>query len=207
MLKHLSTFFTLMAIASLLVGTPAMGAVIIDPPSGGTTGGSFPGFPPSNLFDGSVAATDIGVTSYGSTDGQFAGNGEGPHDIFMDYGSSITAVGVAYSQRAGDDPLADKVGLIEFWFSDTDFGAVIPASSPDVTATITNTTDQILTEYGFGAAASGRYVAARFTAAASIPSANNPGGSEMRLLAVPEPGSVALALLASVMGLAVARRR
>lgn len=207
MMKKLCVCSALLATACLMSGSPTLGAIIIDPPSGGTTGASFPGFPPSNLFDGSVSAADVGSTSYGAGDSQFAGNGVGPHVVFMDYGSSVTAIGVAYAQRAGNDPLADKVGLIEFWFSNDDFGGVIPASSPDVSTTITNTTNQVLTEYDFGGSASGRYVAARFTAASLDPPTNNPGGSEMRLLGVPEPATNVLFLLASASaGFAALRR-
>ncbi|XAM00104.1 PEP-CTERM sorting domain-containing protein [Phycisphaeraceae bacterium D3-23] len=177
-------------------------AAVLGAPVSSTASSEFSGaFVGTNLFDASVSDSDIGVTAYGTADGQWAGSGVGPHTIFMDYGSSITATGVAYAQRAGDDPLLDKVSTIEFWFSNTDFGGVTPVTTPDAVATITNTGDTVLTEYALGGTFSGQYVAARVSTTAT---SGNPGGSELRMTFIPEPGSLALLGLA---GLMVARRR
>lgn len=159
-------------------------------------------FTVDQLFNATVSDSDIDSTVFGA-EGQWAGPGAGPHEIFMDYGSSITASGVAYSQRLGDDPAADKVGTIEFWFSDTDFAGVFPVSAADVVVTVTNTSDSVFTNYDFGGSFSGQYVAARFISAPGAPTTHNPGGSEMRLT-IPEPGSLALLSLG---GLLIARRR
>lgn len=188
---------------ALLMAGPSQAGMIVDADGPDTaTGPAFgAGFEVTNLFDSVVTDGDIGVTDYAGMDGQWAGPGLGPHDIFLDYGSSITASGVAYSQRAGDIATADKVGTIEFWFSDTDFGGVIPGTPADGTATVTNVTDSILTEYDLGGTFSGQFVAARFTSV--VGGTFNPGGTEMRLT-IPEPGSLALLTLG---GLAMLRRR
>src|SRR5690606_34097520 len=113
----------------------------------------------------------------------------------------------AYSQRLGNDPVADKVGTIEFWFSDSDFVGTFPGGAPSAVVNVTNTTDTILTSYDLGGVYSGRYVAARFTAASLLPPTNNPGGTEMRFLApVPEPGTILLLTLAGVAGTVGVRR-
>lgn len=207
MLNHLRTWAAFFAATMLVSGTTVCAQQIVPPPAS-VTGPTFGApFTVDQLFDASVSSADLGVTAYGTEDGQWAGPGEGPHELFMDYGASVSVNGVAYSQRAGNDPVADKVGLIEFWFSDTDFADVFPATTADATATITNTTDTVLTAYDLGGVFSGQYVAARVTAASLDPPVNNPGGTELRLLApVPEPASVLLLSLISIIGLGVLQR-
>ncbi len=188
----------------LLFAAPSQSATLVDadgPDS--VTGPTFGApFTVDQLFNATVTGADIDSAVFGG-EGQWAGPGAGPHEIFMDYGTSVTASGVAYSQRLGDDPAADKVGTIEFWFSDTDFSGVFPVSPADVVVTITNTSDSVFTNYEFGGTFSGRYVAARFFSAPSAPPTHNPGGSEMRLT-IPEPGSMALLAIG---GLTLLRRR
>jgi len=193
--------FVLGAVACV---APAAAAGTIVSATGPTTvtGPEFgAGFELSNLFDETVADADLDTTAFGAVAGtQWAGPGLGPHTIFMDYGSSITASGVGYAQRSGDTAGFDKVTQIEFWFSDTDFGGILPGGVADATVSVTILDDTVLNEYAMGGSFSGRYVAARFTATGQQ---GNPGGSEMRLT-VPEPGSLALLGLG---GLMLARRR
>ena len=54
----------------------------------------------SKLFDATVTAADIGVTGYG-TEGQYAGSGLGPHNVFMDFGAPVTTDGFVYGAAAG----------------------------------------------------------------------------------------------------------
>jgi hypothetical protein len=165
-----------------------------------------PDFAANKLFDATVTEADLNTTTYGA-EGQWAGPGAGPHAIFMDFGQIISTDGVAYAQRLGDDPLADKVGTIEFWFSDTTFGGTLPGRPADANVSITNTGDQVLTSYGLGGLFSGQHVAARFTAASLTPPANNPGGSEMRLiLSIPEPSMLVLGGMA-IIGLVLMTQR
>ncbi|WP_442482122.1 PEP-CTERM sorting domain-containing protein [Aeoliella sp. SH292] len=136
----------------------------------------------TNLFDEVVTDANIGVTQYGAGGGtQWAGVGTGPFNVFMDYGSPLTGVdGFVYSQRLGGNPALDKVGRIDFWFSNTDFGGVIPGTPANASVTVTNTATPILTQYTFGGADfSGQYVAARFIAPPG--GGGNIGGSEFRL--------------------------
>jgi hypothetical protein len=207
MRNNLAPSIAAMAALVLMGGIPAEGANVIGPPVS-VTGPTFGDpYTVDKLFDSVVTAADINITAYGGINGQWAGPGAGPHTLFMDFGSSITASGLAYSQRLGNDPVADKVGTVEFWFSDSDFLGVTPGDAPSAIVSLTNTTDTVLTSYDLGGVYSGRYVAARFTAASLLPPTNNPGGTEMRFLApIPEPSTVVLMTLVGMVGAAVLRR-
>lgn len=135
----------------------------------------------TNLFDATVTNADVGNTLYGNPDGQWAGVGAGPFNVFMDFGSSLTGVdGFAYSQRLGATPTTDKVGKVDLWFSNTNFDGVLPATPADASVTVTNVTTRLFTQYSFGQNEfSGRYVAARFSAPTG--GGGNIGGSEFRL--------------------------
>lgn len=135
----------------------------------------------TKLFDETVTDADVGNTVYGGGSTQWAGFGAGPFDIFMDYGSVLNGVdGLAYSQRQGSNPDLDKVGRIDLWFSNTDFNQTIPGTPADISVSISNTANPILTQYTFsGMDFSGQYVAARFFA--TIGGGGNIGGSEFRL--------------------------
>ncbi|WP_442485626.1 hypothetical protein [Aeoliella sp. SH292] len=195
MLRHLATTMAAATVITLAAQSAAAYQVIAPPVA--SSGPQYDGnYSVAKLFDASVTDGDVGVTSYGNPDGQWAGFGEGPHEVFMDFGASISPSAIAYAQRSGDLADADKIGAVDFWFSDTDFAGIFPVDAPDTTATITNTTDTILHPYSLGGTFSGQYVAARFNAASPGLAINNPGGSEFRFLAVPEPSSVLLATLA-----------
>ena len=156
-------------------------------PTGSTANSEFPGFEVGMLFeDATLTGSDLGVKEYGAADAQYAGQGVGPMELFLDYGGSITANYLAYAQRVGGDPIADKVGQIELWFSDTDFGGVIPAAAADKTVDI-NELSGLITPYSLNGEFSGQHVAARLTIAdisLSQP-ANNIGGNELRLATGP----------------------
>lgn len=205
MLRHLAASMATAAIITLSTQN-AVAYQVIAPPVA-SSGPQYNGdYSVAKLFDASVSDSDVGVTSYGNPDGQWAGPGEGPHEVFMDFGASISTSAIAYAQRSGDLADADKIGTVDLWFSDTDFAGVFPADAPDTTATITNPTDTILHPYSLGGTFSGQYVAARFNAATLGIDPNNPGGSEFRFLAIPEPSSVGIATLACA-GLLSWRRR
>lgn len=183
---------------------------ILPAPSGRSATSEFGGaFVAESLFDGTVSDADVGATVYGVTDNQWAGVGPGPHQIYMDFGASVTASGLAYAQRAGAiGGNNDKVGKIELWFSNSDFGGSLPATPPDavVTPAIPSPNTGLLLNYSLGGVRSGRYVAASFTALdlSLPPNVNNIGGSELRLT-IPEPGSLMMTGLASMIGGAVIR--
>ena len=127
---------------------------------------------------------------------QYAGLGADPKVVFMDYGSSVTANWFAYSQRSGADPTADRVGTFEFWFSNTDFGGVLPATAPDASFQLdpadNRLRDSALRPYTLNGDHSGQYVALRLTVSelSSMQATNNIGGHEFRLL--DGPGDVVL---------------
>lgn len=171
-----------------------------------------PNWGPQRLYDASPTASDIGTGFAAGTSLQYAGNGIGPHVLVFDYGQSVNFTGIAYSQRLGGDPIADKVQDIDVWATDTDPGAattVLPGTlgaadgntgQLDTTAGATN-----FLNYDVGNL-SGRYVIFQFND--SGPGSFNPGGSEMQLTfdpaLVPEP---ATGLLGAFGMLLLLRRR
>ncbi|NQU22996.1 MAG: LamG domain-containing protein, partial [Candidatus Nealsonbacteria bacterium] len=132
-------------------------------------------FAVSNLFDGPITAADIGTTN--NLGNQYAGGGIGPHTVYMDYGSSITADSFVFSQRAGTNAALDKVTQIEFWFESSDPGGpTVPARAADEIVTMSNTADAILTPETFADGPfSSQYVIMHLTG-----NGGNPGGSEFR---------------------------
>lgn len=158
-------------------------AEILDAPTSVTASSEYAAeYAVSNLFDAAVTDADVGSTFFGNPDGQWAGVGIGPFNVFMEFATPLSGVdGFAYSQRLGANPILDKVGQIDFWFSDTSFGGVLPATPADASVTLTNTTNSTFTQYNFGGKSfSGQFVAAQFF---SVPGATggNIGGSEFRL--------------------------
>lgn len=152
------------------------------------------------LYDGVVTVADVGTTD--NLGEQWAGSGLGPHYAVYDMGSSIELAGIFYAQRLGNDPAFDKVNQIDFWLQDSDPGVVTsdPVGTLDYSLAVTNTTNQELTEYDFGGTVgTGQYVIMKMTG-----NAGNPGGSELVLATIPEPGS---AMLLSLLLFAGAYRR
>lgn len=122
---------------------------------------------------------------------QYAGLGPEPKTVFFDYGSSVSANWFAYAQRSGGDPTADRVGMFEFWFSNTDFGGVVPSATPDAVVELLPSDprllDSALRPYSLSGTQTGRHVAMRLTVSevsANQPT-NNIGGHEFRLLSGP----------------------
>lgn len=150
-------------------------------------------FAAANLFDGS------GELGLSANNNQWAGLGGGPHTIDFDFGTAVSVNALGYAQRQGGNPAVDKVTSVSLYFSDINgvFGGV-----PNTVLSITNVTDNLLTEYSLGSAQSGRYLRAVFTG-----NGGNPGGSELRFYGavVPEPAAGLLTFLAS--GALLARRR
>jgi hypothetical protein len=164
------------------------------------------------LFDEPVSLSDVGTTVYGldqAVAGQWAGPGPGPHALFFDYGTTVDISGILYAQRAGaaagDN---DKVGEIQFWFSDVDFAGILPATAPDavVNPSVPAPNSGLLLAYELGGLFTGRYVAASFLPLDPNinPAVNNIGGSELRFT-VPEPSALVVLVFAGV-GLAAVRR-
>lgn len=92
-----------LAILSIAFGlTPfSMAQSVIAPPVTVTASSEFSGdFAVTMLFDAPVTNADIGATPFG-VEGQYAGNGLGPHSVYMDFGADISTGGFAFSQRIG----------------------------------------------------------------------------------------------------------
>src|SRR6476646_8544686 len=118
------------AMVAILLGPCLLKADVVAPPITVTASSQFsPTYAVTNLFDATVTNANVGVTPYGNPDGQWAGVGAGPFNVFMDLGSTVLGIdGFAYSQRLGANPALDKVGRVDFWIGNSDFGGVIPAT-------------------------------------------------------------------------------
>jgi len=122
---------------------------------------------------------------------QYQGLGEDPKTVFLAYSAPVTANWFAYAQRSGADPTADRVGKFEFWFSNSDFGGVLPATPADAVVQLRDADarlrDSVLRPYSLSGEHTGQYVAMRLTVSGlSEPRpTNNIGGHEFRLLQGP----------------------
>jgi hypothetical protein len=206
-------FILMGVISACTIGRSTIGSSAIMPaPTSFSATSEFGGpFVAASLFDATVSDADVGTTVYGVSDNQWAGVGPGPHQVYMDFGTPVTANGLAYAQRAGAiGGNNDKVGKIELWFSNSDFGGTLPATPPDavVTPSVPSPNTGLLLGYSLGGLRSGRYVAASFSAldVTIPPNVNNIGGSELRLT-IPEPGSLLLTMLGSIIGCAMIRSK
>ncbi|TWT85895.1 hypothetical protein Pla123a_07020 [Posidoniimonas polymericola] len=155
---------------------------------------------PENLLEDPFMAPDLDINldlfnfSYATPDLdpaplQYAGLGVAPKTVFFDYGSSVTANHFVYAQRSGGNPIADRVGQFEFWFSNTDFGGVVPTGEPDSVFNLSPTDnrllDSVIRPYPLYGSQSGRYVAVRFTVSEISGDAGNIGGHEFHLATGP----------------------
>lgn len=191
----------LTATAALMAAGAAQDAqsavIIIGPPDTVTASSEFSGsFAVGNMFNNSVSESDIDTTTYSKSGGEaYAGSGTGPHDVWMDFSSSISTDGFAYAARS-----AQGISSIEFFFRDSASynGVDLGTLTADVTVS-SIVDDDVLNGYALGATYSGQYVGMRVNG-----SNGNPGGNEFRFTAVPEPSSLALLGLG---GLCVLRRR
>jgi hypothetical protein len=122
---------------------------------------------------------------------QYAALGGEPKFVFFDYGSPVTASWFGMAHRLGGDPLADRVGQVDFWFSNTPFGTgndERPTADPDTSFSLVPTDnrllDNIFRPYTLGGDFTGQYVAVRFNlseVSANQPT-NNLGAHEFRLM-------------------------
>lgn len=165
------------------------------------------GATPDELFDDTILDEagriefDLFTTNYTDPDlfpdgqlGQWAIGMEMPGvqdtaTVFMDYGSTVSANWFAYAQRTGGNPVADKVGMFEFWFSDTSFNDMVPASEPDAVVNLlpgdNRIDDSTIRPYTLEGSHTGRYVAMRITEtteSGALTSTSRIGGHEFRLL-------------------------
>lgn len=160
--------------------------------------GDIPGWGPQRLYDANPSATDLDTNFDAGNTSQYAGDGQGPHVLVFDYGADITFSGVAYSQRLGGDPVADKAQNIDVWVSTTDPGAA-GVGLPDVLGGPAANTGQLNTDsgvstflnYDLGLELTGRYVIFRINDAG--PGSGNPGGSELQLTVDADPADPKIA--------------
>jgi hypothetical protein len=199
----------LSAAALGLAGSGHAALIMLPDPVAATASTEFPSgttYAVDKLYDGTPTLADVGTTN--NLAGQYAGNGVGPHYIVYNMGSSIGLSGVFYAQRMGGVEVADKVGQIDFWLQNSDPGTVLadPAGAADYSLSVTNVSnDGLLTAYDFGGVVgNGQFVVMKLTE--NPGSGFNPGGTELVLGTVPEPGSTVLLGLAGF-ALALRRRR
>jgi len=162
---------------------------------------------PEKLFDDTILNEpgqikfDMFKTNYtdpnlfpGGFLGQYARGGETPGAVdsavvFMDYGTPVTASWFAYAQRTGGNLVADKVGKIEFWFSNSDFLGAVPNTAPTAVVNLlpgdNRINDSVIRPYTLGGDRTGQFVAMRITetaASGALTSTSRIGGHEFRLL-------------------------
>jgi hypothetical protein len=162
---------------------------------------------PDKFFDDEILdetgqiVFDLFKTNYTDPDlfpggflGQYAIGGEMPGVadsavVFMDYGAPVSANWFGYAQRTGGNPVADKVGKFEFWFSNADFAGAVPTGAPDAVVNLlpgdNRINDSVIRPYTLGGDRMGRYVAMRITetaASGALTSTSRIGGHEFRLL-------------------------
>ena len=164
--------------------------VLVPDPVSSSASTSFAGdianWGPQRLYDATPTTADLDTNFDAGNAQQYAGQGLGPHVLVFDYGSPVTFSGIAYSQRLGADPIADKVQNIDVWVSDTDPGAASVDLPGTLGASEANTgqlnTDAGLStfaNYNLGLDLTGRYVIFQLNDAG--PGSFNPGGSELQL--------------------------
>ncbi len=144
----------------------------------------------ANMFtDATLTVADLGVKTYTDAQAQYAGVGVGPMNVFIDNGASVTANWIAFAQRSGSIATADRIGTMDLWFSNTDFGGVLPATAPQATVTIDNPLGSTIKQYPLMKELAGRYVAMKMTIhpLAAAGSVNNIGGHEFRFVQGPAP--------------------
>ncbi|MCA9261259.1 MAG: PEP-CTERM sorting domain-containing protein [Planctomycetales bacterium] len=181
-------------LACLASASHAQTFTVVAPPTDPTTQVSadveFSGsFAASNLFsDTSLTAADINAKAYDNGDAQYAGRGNGPFYVFIDNGTSINANWIAFAERTGGIATADRVGQLDFWFSNTPFGGVVPTGAPAASVVIDDPLGTTLKPYPLQTEASGRYAVIKMTADPDLfNSASNIGGHEFRFLQGPSP--------------------
>jgi len=163
---------------------------LLPDPVASTASSSFAGdltnWGPQRLYDALPTTADIDTNFDAGNAQQYAGDGTGPHVLVFDYGASVTFNGLAYSQRLGGDPIADKVQTIDVWVSDTDPGTAA-VDLPGTLGEAGGSTGQLNTDaglttfanYDLGADLTGRYVVFQLNDAGA--GSFNPGGSELQL--------------------------
>ena len=167
--------------ATLTTAIPESLEMLPDPTS--ITASSFfnDSYAPEFLFDADPTISDFENPDFDPL-GQYAGSGEGPHVLVLDYEKSIDFDGFAFAQRLGSIIVADKVPSIEFWVSDTDPGAastelpILSAPPEAMTDLVTTDTSALLRYYPLETILTGRYVVVRLAQGTF-----NPGGSELQL--------------------------
>lgn len=166
---------------------------LVAPPANPTTdvtaNSEFSGaFTAANMFtDAALTVADLGVKTYTDADAQYAGVGVGPMHVFIDNGATINANWIAFAQRSGAIPTADRIGTMDFWFSNTSFGGVLPVTAPQATVKIDNPLGSTIKHHPLLKELSGRYVAVKMTIhdLSVGGSVNNIGGHEFRFIQGP----------------------
>ncbi len=144
----------------------------------------------SNMFtDAALTPADLGVKAYTDAQAQYAGVGVGPMNVFIDNGASINANWIAFAQRSGSIATADRIGTMDFWFSNVDFAGVLPATAPQATVKFDDPLGSTIKQHPLMTQLSGRYVAVKMTIheMSASGSVNNIGGHEFRFVQGPAP--------------------
>ena len=152
--------------------------------SSSTSNGGGGTLPPENLYDANPTIADFDSVIF--VGGQWGGDGAGPHIVIYEYSDRIVFNGLAYVQRLGGIPTADKVPSMKIWVSETDprgglsglglFNMPILATPPVDSPTLIQDTNLTLRYYPLGEFLTGRYVIFELAQGTF-----NPGGAELAL--------------------------
>ena len=173
------------SLLTVTVENPLGNLVFLEDPnsataSSSTDNGAGGTLPVENLYDANPTAE--GFDSVIPVGGQWGGAGAGPHVVVFEYSDRIVFDGIAYVQRLGGIPTADKVPSMRVWVSETDPGPAslaLPILSTPPAAELTDLiqdTTLTLRHYPLDEVLTGRYVIFQLATGTF-----NPGGAELAL--------------------------
>jgi hypothetical protein len=130
-----------------------------------------------NMFDSDVSGVVAGDKLYGA---DWARVGVDPGYLAFQLDSVNTVGSVFYAQRAGSNPVLDKVNRLSVWTSaTTPFAASDPGVEPSTIVAVTETGGATWKEYLFTNNLTGRYFLVKIEQSPNV--GGNIGGNELRL--------------------------
>jgi hypothetical protein len=132
----------------------------------------------ANLFNEDVTGISTGSILTG---GEWATDGQAPAFLAFQVDQVYTVGSIFYAQRAGSNPILDKINTISIWASSTTaFSTNEPATPPDSVVQITDQNGAQWEEYLLTNQISGQYFEIEI-AQNSATVEGNPGGTQFRL--------------------------
>ncbi|HEV7927791.1 MAG TPA: immunoglobulin domain-containing protein [Verrucomicrobiae bacterium] len=174
-----------LSLALALLGVRAQALDVVDPTGTNYTGVSDSSeyssqYVGANLFNEDVTGIPLGSVLTG---GQWATAGQATAFLAFQVEKVYTNVGsIFYAQRAGGNPVLDKINTIYIWASDTNaFSASDPGTPPNSVVQVTNLSGALWEEYLLTNQISGQYFLIEILQSSAPTAEGNPGGSQFRL--------------------------